>query len=266
MKRFFAGLTAVLLAGGLSTLSPLAEQAPKIEEAEAKPQPVATAPKGLKGPPGIFGEDDLEIIDTSAHPYSAIGQVNVAQYASKHICTGTLIAPDKVMTAAHCVRPAKIVDGKPSIDIHFVAGVRRSDFLGHSKTRKVSFIDGFVFPARPSVEAFKSDVALLHLEKPLDIEPIPVSTLDGGPAAPLAHVLYANRRRFLPMIDQSCFLKRSLGDLWVTDCDTHGGGSGGPVFLRSEDEWRLAGVMVGISKHQSSFVVPAHVWRDLAAQ
>jgi protease YdgD len=48
----------------------------------------------------FFGYDDRQLFDTSAWPWRAIGQLRFDTGAS---CTGVLIAPDVVLTAAHCI-------------------------------------------------------------------------------------------------------------------------------------------------------------------
>ncbi len=52
----------------------------------------------------IWGEDNREqILDTKIYPYSAIGQLMAMTNNKKSACTATLIGPNQIVTAAHCV-------------------------------------------------------------------------------------------------------------------------------------------------------------------
>ena len=61
----------------------------------------AAQPENLT--PGIVGADDRKRVEESGPPWDAIGQINISGYRRMSRCTGTLIAPDMVITAAHCV-------------------------------------------------------------------------------------------------------------------------------------------------------------------
>ena len=64
-----------------------------------------------------------EVVDPSTWPASAIGVVTVAGFSKGGWCTGTLVAPRIVLTAAHC-----LVNGSQFIapgNVHFLAGMNK---------------------------------------------------------------------------------------------------------------------------------------------
>ena len=60
---------------------------------------------------GIIGDDDRRAIEELSGPWSAIGQVNTTGYRRTSRCTGSLVATNLVITAAHCVMDPS--SGKP---------------------------------------------------------------------------------------------------------------------------------------------------------
>jgi hypothetical protein len=85
--------------------------------------------------PGIIDEDDRTILEDQGPPWDAVGQVGIGGFRSSVQCTGTLIAPDLVVTAAHCVVSPATGKPFPLRDIHFLAGVRGPTNKGHATAR-----------------------------------------------------------------------------------------------------------------------------------
>ena len=82
-------------------------------------------------PRDMSGDGDRRVIEDLSPPWGSIGQVNVAGYRRRTECTGSLIATNVVITAAHCVMDPWHRKAFPVDEIHFLAGVRKSKWLGH---------------------------------------------------------------------------------------------------------------------------------------
>lgn len=214
--------------------------------------------------PGVFGADDRRPVDSAAAPWTAVGRVNIAGYRRTGSCTGTLIAPDLVVTAAHCLFDRRT--GKPFAPgaIHFVAGQRGDSYLAHSTAKCVRLPGGHVFAATPSIEAFKSDVAVLVLKDPMQVEPVRLLESQFRDAGiPVTHAGYGRDRKLLLTAHRDCRVKGVRDGLLFTDCDTNHGGSGGPVLARDGDGYRLVATMAGVIEGRYSVAVGLSRWRNL---
>ena len=53
--------------------------------------------------PGVGTDDSRGRLDPEKGPWHAVGKLQVATVNRRQTCTGTLIGPSTVLTAAHCV-------------------------------------------------------------------------------------------------------------------------------------------------------------------
>ena len=122
--------------------------------------------------PGIIGDDDRVRVEQRGAPWDAIGQVNVGGYRRVGQCTGTLIAPDVVLTAAHCVVDPWRGKPFPLHDIHFLAGVRGGENKGHATAKCLRFPAAYRF--QETGPDFATDMAEIVLNEKLDVAPMPL--------------------------------------------------------------------------------------------
>jgi hypothetical protein len=167
----------------------------------------------------------------------------------------------------------------PLHQIHFLPGVRGSDWLGHSTAKCLHFPPEYeyvgpskILPSLPPQEvprrAFLRDVVLIVLKEELNnVAPMEIDRAeDQSPNLSLAHASYSADRRYLLTGHFGCHLLARDQDLWFTDCDTHAASSGGPVFIQSKEKLTLAAIMVGVVRGSASIAIPAANWIDVVAR
>ncbi|MGI9522808.1 MAG: trypsin-like serine peptidase [Hyphomicrobiaceae bacterium] len=226
--------------------------------------------------PGIVGEDDRRVVDSAGEPWEAVGQINVPGHRTVRRCTGTLIAPNLVLTAAHCVMDRWKKKPYPAKNIHFLAGVRGSEHKAHMKAKCLRFREDYIVLPRGGRQstaadrqlrkrALMTDVAVVVLQRAIYVRPAPLAVgIRGAPGLRLVHAAYAQDRRYMLSAHFDCQVKRIShgGRVWLTDCDTHFASSGGPVFERKAGRMQLAAVMIGASVGHS-VALPISRWIDL---
>lgn len=225
--------------------------------------------------PGIIGEDARVQLEERGAPWDAVGQVNVDSYRRRGLCTGTLVAPTLVLTAAHCVMNRITGQPFPPKDIYFVAGVRGEENKGSSTAVCLHFLPAYRYNPpvsyRPFGEAvgnedLTSDAAVIVLSTRLDVDPAPIDEeVEAKPGLRLTHVAYPADHRFEPWVHWDCRLLRSdvFEDLWFNDCDTHPGSSGGPLFTRTGETYRVAAIMLAVHQRLYNVALPVSRWLDL---
>nr|WP_319382549.1 trypsin-like peptidase domain-containing protein [uncultured Roseibium sp.] len=212
---------------------------------------------------------ELKVIDSTDYPWHSIGRVNRAGYKSVSSCTGTLIAPNLVLTAAHCIVNSKTKKMLPADEVLFIAGVRRDKYAARLEAQCLLVPDGYVPTGRPRIGDIRKDLGLIVLKEPSTLFPLPPLTPDESrrlrQSTRFLSVGYRRSRPYLPTVVSSCSILGSQEDVWITDCNTESGASGGPLMVNTIFGPRVAAIMSSKINDERSIVVPFPEWQDLIA-
>ncbi|MGR3548365.1 MAG: trypsin-like serine peptidase, partial [Roseovarius sp.] len=156
--------------------------------------------------------------------WEAVGRVDLGRDG---YCTGVLIAPDQVLTAAHCVYDRARQGIAPDI-IWFRAGLRDGVVIAEAGAARYAVAPGYDPAAGMQAANVRRDVALLQLSTPI---PAALAAPFHLAAAPAAHqrvsvVSYGRDRDKAPSWQRDCgLLWRSEGVMGF-DCSVINGSSG----------------------------------------
>jgi len=205
--------------------------------------------------PGIGKTDPRIRVDPGAVPWRAVGKLQATAGNLYESCTGTLIAPRVVLTAAHCLFNLRTGRYFPPSSLHFLVGYDGGAYAGHA--RGVSFVIGPGYDR--SRNSAGSDWATLTIDTPLG-DPDRTLTLSDTPPEVGATVMIGGYSQDHPLTltaDPGCRIVARSADangrmLLRHDCTATHGASGAPVLVRYGTAWRIGGIDVAARKGEAA--------------
>lgn len=174
--------------------------------------------------------------------WEAVGRLDVA---GKGFCTGALIAPDLVLTAAHCLYDRDTGARVDTNTMEFRAGWRDGRASAYRHVRRAVAHPDYVYDGTATTDRVRNDLALIELDRPIrNTKVIPFETAERPKKGDqIGVVSYALDRSEAPSLQELCHVMARQKGVLVMSCEVNFGSSGAPIFSIEGDTAKIVSVV-----------------------
>jgi len=172
--------------------------------------------------------------------WEGVGRLDLG---SGGFCTGVLIAPNRVLTAAHCLEPARVRGDVRSL--RFRAGLSDGAAVAEAGVARAVIHPDYHRARGLTAENIAADVALVELDRPIPAATAAPFRVAAAPdaGARVSVVSYGAGRAEAPSRQAACSVLGRAPGLVALDCAVTHGSSGAPVFDLSVSPARVVSLV-----------------------
>lgn len=182
-----------------------------------------------------------------AKAWEAVGRLDIN---GTGFCTGALITPKLVLTAAHCLFDKTTSRRLDGAKIEFLAGWRNGRAGAYRDVARAVVHPDYIYEAEPNPDRVRNDLALLELSHPIRNTSIrPFKTAARPHTGDLVGVVsYAQDRAEAPALQEQCKVLARQEGVLVTSCSANFGASGAPIFVFDGKEAQIVSVVSAMAE------------------